>query len=129
MMDLDTFSLAKQFAHVGEARPHKRAKTRRFLAGQIDPADNRATSDAVEGLRRFERPTLLLWGGNDPHFGPSWAERLAGDIPGVQRVEILDEAGHLLMEDQPVRVTEHLIEFLSRPAPTPDPAELDSARP
>jgi pimeloyl-ACP methyl ester carboxylesterase len=124
-----TDELADGYVRANLSDPHKRAKTRRFLAGQIDPANNRATLDALDGLRRFEHPTLLLWGGNDPHFGPPWAERLAADIPGVERVEILPDAGHLVMEDQPERVTELLAQFLIGPTQTPHPLESGTARP
>jgi pimeloyl-ACP methyl ester carboxylesterase len=110
-----TNELATGYARANLSDPHKRAKTRRFLAGQIDPANNRATLDALDGLRRFDQPTLLLWGGDDPHFGPAWADRLAADVPGVERVEVLDDAGHLLMEDQPDRVAAILTEFLDVP--------------
>lgn len=124
-----TTELARGYVRANLSDPHKRAKTRRFLAGQIDPANNRATIDALAGLRRFDRPTLLLWGGNDPHFGPPWAERLAADIPGVERVEILDDAGHLVMEDQPERVTQILTQFLAGPTATSRPLRPESARP
>lgn len=123
--DSDTLTreLAAGYVRANLSDSHKRAKTRRFLAGQTDSANNRATLAALDGLRRFERPTLLLWGVDDPHFGPPWAERLAHDIPGVERVEVLDDAGHLLMEDQPVRVAQVLTEFLAATS-TPQPAGL-----
>ncbi len=123
-----TDELARGYVRANLSDPHKRAKTRRFLAGQIDPANNRATLDALEGLRRFDRPTLLVWGGDDPHFGPQWAERLATDIPGVERVEVLADAGHLVMEDQPRRVAEILTGFLTTPV-VPAPAQSGSAQP
>jgi pimeloyl-ACP methyl ester carboxylesterase len=124
-----TDELARGYARANLSDPHKRAKTRRFLAGQIDPANNRATLDALDGLRRFTRPTLLVWGGDDPHFGPQWAEQLATDIPGVERVEVLADAGHLVMEDQPRQVAELLIEFLATPTGTPQPLRSGSAQP
>ncbi|HEY3142208.1 MAG TPA: alpha/beta fold hydrolase [Acidimicrobiales bacterium] len=124
-----TAELARGYVRANLSDPHKRAKTRRFLAGQIDPANNRATLDALDGLRHFERPTMLLWGSNDPHFGPPWAQRLAADIPGVERVEVLDNAGHLLMEDQPQHVADLLTQFLTAPPAIPDPLEAGSARP
>ncbi len=122
-----TAELARGYVRANLSDPHKRAKTRRFLAGQIDPVNNRATLDALNGLRRFDRPTLLLWGGLDPHFGPRWAERLATDIPGVERVEVLEDAGHLVMEDQPQRVTEILAQFLTTPTGTRHPLDSGSA--
>jgi len=98
---------------------HRRAKTRRFLMGQLDPSHSRVTLDLLPGLRRFERPTLLLWGQDDPHFGPQWAERLQLDIPGAAGVKLLPRTGHLLMEEQPVRFAESVLAFLGDPEPAP----------
>jgi pimeloyl-ACP methyl ester carboxylesterase len=92
--------------------PHKRAKTVRFLARQLDPANNRCTLDAIDGLRRFDHPTMLLWGAEDAHFGPEWADRLAADIPGFRRKELLS-TGHLVMEEDPARVSALLADFLA----------------
>ena len=97
------------------ATPHKRAKMARFLAGQLDPNNKRCTLDAVDGLRRFDHPTMLLWGTEDAHFGPEWADRLAADIPGVRRKELLP-TGHLLMEEDAERVSHLLAEFLASAA-------------
>lgn len=112
-----TRDLVRGYVRANLSDAHKRAKTRRFLAGQVDPANNHVTVEVVDRLRGFEQPTLLLWGADDPHFGPQWAERLAQDIPGVERVEILAGAGHLVMEDQPQQVSEILAAFLASPAP------------
>jgi pimeloyl-ACP methyl ester carboxylesterase len=92
---------------------HRRAKTRRFLAGQFDPENKRVTMDLLDDLRRFDRPTLLVWAKDDPHFGPEWGERLRRDIPGSVRVELLPETGHLLMEERPESFVTLVSEFLS----------------
>ena len=42
------------------ADAHRRAKTRRFLAGRLDRANQRATCDAPPGLRAFDHPTLIV---------------------------------------------------------------------
>ena len=97
------------------ADAHRRAKTRRFLAVQLDPANQRHTADAAGELTRITAPTLVVWGGQDVHFGPEWAHRLHRDIPGA-RLEILPGAGHLLMEEQPGRLSALLTEFLAAPA-------------
>lgn len=91
----------------------RRAKTRRFLAGQLDPANHRATADAVPGLRVFDHPTLIVWGADDPHFGPEWAQRLGADIPGAHRVELLPDTGHLLMEERPDDLARLVTDFLA----------------
>ena len=96
---------------------HRRQKTKRFVAGQFDPAHNRVTIDLLDGLRRFRHPTLLIWGTEDPHFGPAWARRLAEDIPGAVRLELLPETGHLLMEEQPQRVGQLIGDFLADAGP------------
>src|SRR5215213_3050925 len=92
---------------------HRRAKTRRFLAGQFDPENNRVTMDLLDGLRRFDHPTLLVWAKDDPHFGPEWGERLRQDIPGAVRLELLPDTGHLLMEERPERFAALIGEFLA----------------
>lgn len=91
---------------------HRRAKTRRFLAAQLDPANQAHTGAAVDGLRRFARPTLILWGEQDVHFPPEWGRRLQRDIPGAVRVEILPGTGHLLMEERPCEVADLIGAFL-----------------
>jgi pimeloyl-ACP methyl ester carboxylesterase len=91
----------------------RREKTKRFLAGQFDPKNNRTTVDLLAGLRRFDRPTLLVWAADDPHFGPAWGERLYRDIPGAVRLELLPETGHLLMEERPERFATLVGEFLA----------------
>ena len=96
---------------------HRRAKTARFLAGQLDPANNRWTTDILDGLRLFDHPTLLLWAADDPHFGPRWAERLREDLAGPARVELLTGTGHLLMEEHPHQVAAHILTFLANPQP------------
>ena len=98
-------------ANLGDS--HRRAKTRRFLAGQLDPSNNRRTLEALAGLRRFDRPTMIVWGRDDPHFGPEWGERLYGEIPGAARLELLPETGHLLMEERPERFASLVLDFLS----------------
>jgi pimeloyl-ACP methyl ester carboxylesterase len=97
-------------ANLGDA--HRRWKTRRFLGGQLDPRNNLSTVDAVPGLRRFDHPTLLIWAKDDPHFGPAWAEKLRSDIPGAQRLELLVDTGHLLMEERPRELSGFILEFL-----------------
>jgi 2-hydroxymuconate-semialdehyde hydrolase len=91
----------------------RRARLRRYLGLQLDPANNRTTLELLDGLGRFERPTLLLWGEDDPHFGPHWAERLADHIPGAVELRRIPAARHLVMEDRPGEFASALREFLS----------------
>jgi pimeloyl-ACP methyl ester carboxylesterase len=70
------------------------------------------TLDAVEGLRRFDRPTLILWGKLDTNFGPEIAERLASDIPGVVGIEYLEESAHMPFQEEPETYNAALLRFL-----------------
>jgi 2-hydroxymuconate-semialdehyde hydrolase len=90
----------------------RRAKTKRFLAGQFEARNNRVTLDVLDRLRRFDHPTLLIWAENDAHFGPEWGERLRRDIPGVVRLEVLPETGHLVMEERPEQFAALVADFL-----------------
>jgi pimeloyl-ACP methyl ester carboxylesterase len=95
----------------------RRSKTRRFLGGQLDPAHNRCTIELLDGLTQFERPTMIVWGLDDPHFGPEWAEKLYRDIPGAERLEFLPDTGHLLMEERPQELASLVLDFLQKDPP------------
>jgi pimeloyl-ACP methyl ester carboxylesterase len=95
------------------ATPERFARLQRFFRWQLDPEHNRLTMDAVEGLRRFDRPTLLLWGRQDTNFGPAIAERLAEDIPGVVGVEYLEHSAHMPFQEEPDRYADAVREFLA----------------
>lgn len=91
-------------------------RLRRFLAWQLDRDHNLETMRAVDGLRRFDHPTLLLWGKHDTNFGPAIAERLARDIPGVVRIEWLSNSAHLPMLEEPEHYADAIERFLSEPS-------------
>lgn len=67
-----TVELVEGYVRANLSDRHRRAKTRRFLAAQFDPQNNRTTLDLLDGLRRFDHPTLLLRGADDVHFGLEW---------------------------------------------------------
>lgn len=92
---LDAFALE----HL--ASPLRWQRLRRFLASQLDPANNGLTEEAVPAMRRFTKPVLILWGENDTNFGPAIANHLARDIPGVVGVSWLSNSAHLPMLEQP----------------------------
>lgn len=101
----------------GFMRPHLASalrwqRLRRFFRGQLDPENNAETMQAVEGLRRFTHPVLMLWGQRDVHFGPAIAERLAEDIPGAVGVTYLQHSAHLPMLEQPAEYADALHSFL-----------------
>jgi pimeloyl-ACP methyl ester carboxylesterase len=125
-----THELLGGYVAANLADRHRRAKTRRFLAGQLDPVNQRTTARALAGLRAFDRPTLIVWGEDDPHFGPQWGRRLLADIPGAARLELLPQTGHLLMEERPDRLCRLLVDFLTdQPTPSEAARPDQSARP
>jgi pimeloyl-ACP methyl ester carboxylesterase len=89
------------------------ARLRRFFAWQMDPDHNAETMRAVEGMKRFDRPVLILWGRHDTNFGPAIAERLAKDIPGVVGIEWMEESAHLPMLEEPERYADALMKFFA----------------
>lgn len=117
-----TTELLNGYIRANMSDRHRRAKSKRFLAGQSDPANNRVTLDLLDGLRRFDHPTLLVWAADDPHFRPKWGERLLHDIPGAVRLELLPETGHLLMEERPERFAALVDQFLGEPVEAQRPA-------
>ena len=108
-------------AHI--ATPERWARLQRFFRWQLDPEHNRVTLTAVDGMRRFDKPTLLLWGRQDTNFGPALAERLAGDIPGAVGITYFENSAHMPFQEEPERYAAAVIEFLSA-----DDAVLDQRR-
>lgn len=108
-----TDDLVDGYISANLATAQKRAKTRRFLATQLDPVNQAHTHTLADALRGVDTPTLILWGEDDVHFSPVWARRLASDIPSTTGVEILPGTGHLLMEEQPDRAANLIREFLT----------------
>jgi len=88
-----------------------RERARRFLLA----ADSRFTTEAVAGLRAFDRPALVVWGADDVFLSPSWGVRLAEDLPGAERLELLPFCGHLVPEERPVELAALLRALLARP--------------
>jgi pimeloyl-ACP methyl ester carboxylesterase len=94
------------------ATPERWQRLVRFFRWQLDREHNRETLRAVDGLRRFRQPTLILWGRHDTNFGPGLAERLAADIPGTVRIEWLENSAHMPMQEEPERYASALLGFL-----------------
>jgi len=93
--------------------PARAARFRRFFSWQLDPQNNRETMQAVDGLRRFQRPTLIAWGRRDTNFGPEIGERLAADIPGTVRTVWFERSAHMPMEEEPEAYGAALLRFFA----------------
>jgi haloalkane dehalogenase len=63
-------------------------------------------------LREMARPTLLLWGEDDPFAPAAGARRLQEEIPG-SRLEIVEGSGHFVYADAPARCSVAITDFLA----------------
>jgi pimeloyl-ACP methyl ester carboxylesterase len=89
--------------------PSQREAFRRFvLAGHP-----RHTLAAVDGLRRFDRPTYVIWAADDHYLSPSWGKRLAEDIPGTVGFDLIPFCGHFWPEERPAEFASRIGAFLA----------------
>jgi pimeloyl-ACP methyl ester carboxylesterase len=65
----------------------------------------RHTLAAAERLPGFDKPTLIVWNPGDRYFPVEHAYRLAEILPNA-RVELIDESGTFMAEDQPRQLAE-----------------------
>jgi pimeloyl-ACP methyl ester carboxylesterase len=72
--------------------------------------NKRYTLEAAEKLRSSELPILLAWAPGDRFFPLKYAQRLAGDAPNAQLVEIPDAATFVPL-DQPQRLADEIADF------------------
>ena len=70
------------------------------------------TVAARDGLARFDRPTLIVWGTGDDFFDLRWARWLAETIPGTVRCVELEGAKLFFPLERPA-FTEELRAFWS----------------
>jgi pimeloyl-ACP methyl ester carboxylesterase len=90
----------------GWVEPSRRdAGIRRDVGKVLRGITTRETMRAIAVLRRFDRPTLLVWGRDDLFFAASHPERLAADIPDA-RLEWIEGAKTFVPLDAPVRLAE-----------------------
>ncbi|MGZ4390199.1 MAG: haloalkane dehalogenase [Gaiellaceae bacterium] len=66
-----------------------------------------------DGLRRWEKPALVLFSDSDPIFSPRVGERFAELIPGAGPAEVVEGAGHFLQEDAGERIGARIAAFLA----------------
>ena len=58
-------------------------------------------------------PTLILWGAGDRFASPEMAARFQEEIPDSE-LQVFDDAGHFVWEDDPQGTTRALVDFLER---------------
>ncbi|MCB0219481.1 MAG: alpha/beta hydrolase [Chrysiogenetes bacterium] len=103
------------------------ARFRAFLLA----GDSKYSQDAVAGLRKFNKPTHVIWATDDRFLSVGWGERLMNDIPGAKSMEIVPFCGHFWQEERPTEFAEKMGTFfekvLLKPAAKPTPASKKNA--
>jgi haloalkane dehalogenase len=72
-----------------------------------------AMIEVREGLRRWDKPALVVFSDSDPIFSSRVGERFAELIPGAEPAETLADAGHFLQEDKGEELGERIARWLS----------------
>jgi pimeloyl-ACP methyl ester carboxylesterase len=81
----------------------------RTLLGQVNEQRQPYSRADAEGIRV---PTMFIGGGDTPGSLPVVLGALAGHVPGA-RVEIIPNATHMMFEQDPVRFSAAVLDFLA----------------
>ncbi len=93
--------------------PHRsRLGRASFFEHQVRHYDSTHTQRITGLLGELAMPVRILWGEQDSWQPLSYGKRLAADIPPA-RLNVVESAGHFLMEDAPERVTAEVLDFLT----------------
>ncbi|HLM63111.1 MAG TPA: alpha/beta hydrolase [Acidimicrobiales bacterium] len=91
------------------------ATTRRDFATLVRAISRRFTEEAARDLAGFTKPALIIWALERRRFFPvEHAHRLAARLPNA-RVELIEDSGPFVTEDQPVKVASLIASFVSAP--------------
>lgn len=85
---------------------------RRDFAKLVRAISSKYTQQAAGELHDFAKPTLIVWGLDDRLFPLAHAHRLAALLPASQ-LEVIEDAGAFLSEDQPQRLATVISQFLA----------------
>jgi pimeloyl-ACP methyl ester carboxylesterase len=99
-------------ALAGIAAPWLGDAGQRAFYRQIAQAEQRFTDEIEPLYGQMRAPTLIIWGEQDRWIPIAQGERLRAAMPGAAWQPIAD-AGHLVQEDQPVRLAQTIEAFLS----------------
>ncbi|MEM9461277.1 MAG: alpha/beta hydrolase [Myxococcota bacterium] len=106
---IDRARLAAMWQGVRESNGHERIPA---ISRYLDER-TRFWSRWIGALRRFDRPTHVLWGRRDPIAVPAIAEALHDDVEG-SALTWLDNLGHYPMLEDPRAWSEAVTGFLAR---------------
>ena len=87
------------------------AATRRDFAALVRAISARYTEQAAQRLASFDKPALVVWSLDDRLFPLAHGHRLAALLPRG-RLEVIDDAGAFIPEDQPERLAAHIAGFV-----------------
>jgi pimeloyl-ACP methyl ester carboxylesterase len=88
---------------------------RRDFAALVRSISARYTLQAAQRLPAFDKPALVVWSLNDRLFPLAHGHRLANLLP-QGRLEVIDDAGPFIPEDQPDRLATLIDEFVRETA-------------
>jgi pimeloyl-ACP methyl ester carboxylesterase len=91
--------------------PLRRRAIRRDVVKVLRGISPTHTLGAVDRLRAFEAPVLLVWGRRDPYFPFADAQRLAGEVFPDARIQEVDDARAFVQMDAPARLAELITTF------------------
>ena len=84
------------------------------------------TFDTRDALGGIKVPCLAICGEKDQLTPPRYSQYLADHIPNAE-LQVIPEAGHMVMLEKPVEVTEALLNFLAKIPYQPGDAKKGSA--
>jgi len=87
------------------------AAVRRDFAALVRAIDARHTLQAAQRLPSFDKPALVAWSLDDRLFPLAHGHRLAALLP-QGRLEVIDDAGAFIPEDQPERLAAAIARFV-----------------
>jgi pimeloyl-ACP methyl ester carboxylesterase len=90
---------------------------RRDISKAVTIFNKSRLNAASDELGQFQRPALIAWSRDDLLFRCAHGERLAQELPNA-RLEWIEDAGPLSMEDQPQRLSQLIAEFAREPQRT-----------
>lgn len=76
--------------------------------------DSSYTMQVVSYLKKFDKPTLVIWAADDPELSISWGKKLYDEIPGARRFEVIPFCGHFWQEERPLEGAALIGEFLKK---------------
>jgi pimeloyl-ACP methyl ester carboxylesterase len=104
------FSPAADPGLVEQARKRMAEVRPSVLQGDLLACD---AFEISEDLERITQPTLVICGADDRLTPPRYSQVLAGAIPSA-KLEIVPQAGHMVMLEQPQEVSRLVTQFLDQ---------------